>query len=212
MNPRKSEQRSFEIIDDEAGAHDFTPKQWRIVRRMIYTTADFDYVKITCFHPRAVTAGIEAIRAGNAIVTDTHMAQSGIRKKDLLRFGGRVHCLISDREIVKQAEAEGTTRAHAAVDAASDLMAGGIYVIGNAPTALMRLIELIKQGQAQPALIVGLPVGFVRAAESKEALLKEDIPCITNVGRKGGSSVAANVINALLIMADEGAYNLDVTR
>lgn len=203
MNPSDIERRSFEIIDNEAGAHDFTPKQWRIVRRMIHTTADFDYVKMTCFHSQAVTAGIEAIRAGCAIVTDTHMAQSGIRKKELLQFGGRVHCLISDREIAKQAEAEGATRAQVAVDAALDLVAEGIYVVGNAPTALLRLIEQVKKGVAKPALIVGLPVGFVNAAESKEALLKEDVPFITNVGRKGGSNVAASVINALLIMADE---------
>lgn len=203
MNPRDIEQRSFEIIDDEAGAHDFTPKQWQIVRRMIHTTADFDYVKNTCFHPRAVMAGIDAIRGGKSIVTDTHMAQSGIRKKDLLEFGGRVHCFISDREIVKQAEIEGTTRALAAVDAALELMSGGIYVVGNAPTALLRLIELVEQKKADPALIVGLPVGFVNTVESKEALLTKDIPFITNIGRKGGSNVAASVINALMILAGE---------
>ena len=203
MNPKDIEQRSFEIIDEEAGAHDFTPKQWQIVRRMIRAAADFDYVKTTCFHPRAVTAGIDAIRNGKAIVTDTHMAQSGIRKKNLLEFGGRVHCFVSDREITRQAEKEGTTRAHAAVDAALELMDGGIYVVGNAPTALLRLIDLVKQKKADPALVVGLPLGFVNAVESKEALVKMDIPHITNVGRKGGAIVAATVINALMILAGE---------
>ncbi len=201
MNPREIEQRTFEIIDEEAGAHDFTPKQWEVVRRMIHTTADFEYVKTTCFHPRAITAGIDAIRRGKAIITDTHLAQSGIRKKELLEFGGRVHCFVSDREIAKQAEKEGTTRAHAAVDAALDVMKGGIYVIGNASSALLQLIDFVENNKANPALIIGLPVGFVNATETKETLLKKDFPFITNVGRKGGALVAASVVNTLMLLA-----------
>jgi len=201
MKAKETEHRSFEIIDDEAGAHDFTPKQWRIVRRMILTTADFEYMQTTCFHPRAITAGINAIQSGRAIVTDTHMAQSGIRKKELLRFGGRVYCLTTDRAVTKQSESEGITRAEAAVDAALGQIEDGIYVVGNASAALLRLIGEVKEGRAEPALIVGLPVGFLQAAEAKVALLDIDTPYIPNVGRKGGSSVAAAVINALMTEA-----------
>ena len=201
MKPNDIESLSFKIIDREAGTHAFTPEQWQIVRRMIHTTADFEYMKTVRFHPRSVTAGIDAIRNGKSIITDTHMARVGIRKGELLRFGVSVDCLIDRLEIAQTAKDKGTTRAKAAVDAAIDQMDGGIYVVGNAPTALLQVIELVQDDKANPALIVGLPVGFVNAAESKEKLVKINTPYISNIGRKGGSNVAASVINALAIMA-----------
>jgi precorrin-8X/cobalt-precorrin-8 methylmutase len=201
MLPHEIEQRSFEIIDAEAGPHGFSPEQWSIVRRMIHTSADFEYIRSVRIHPRAVDAGIAAIRGGGAIFTDTNMARTGIRQRDLARFGIDIQCLMSSDRVARSAVEEGVTRAAAAVDAVADQLENSVYVVGNAPTALLRLIELIGMGKAAPALIIGLPVGFVNAAESKEELLKLDVPYITNVGRKGGSNVAAAVVNALIILA-----------
>lgn len=201
MKPEEIEALSFNIIDAEAGKHDFAPLEWQIVRRMIHTSADFDYMKTIHFHPGAIAAGLAAIRGGKAIITDTRMAEMGIRKRDLIGFGGSVSCHMADPEVSKLAAAAGTTRAKAAVDLAAGAMAGGIYVVGNAPTALLRLLELVRAGEASPGLIIGLPVGFVNAAESKAALIETDIPHISNRGRKGGSNVAASVVNALIIMA-----------
>jgi precorrin-8X/cobalt-precorrin-8 methylmutase len=204
MTPAEIEARSFEIIDKEAGPHDFSPEQWAIVRRMIHTSADFDYLKTVRFHPDAVAAGIDAIRNGKTITTDTNMAKAGIRTGDLQRFGVRVQCYMADPAVSQKAAAQGMTRAKAAVDAALSDMQGGIYAVGNAPTALLRLIDLVKARQALPALIVGLPVGFVNAAESKSDLIETGYPYISNVGRKGGSNVAASVVNALVKLAMAG--------
>jgi len=201
MRPREIETESFRIIDREAGPHGFPPEQWQIVRRMIHTSADFDYLRTARFHPLAIPAGTAAIRAGKPIITDTNMARTGIRKTDAQRFGIAATCHMDAPAIHAAAGSSGTTRATAAVDAAAAEMSGGIYVVGNAPTALLRLIELVRSGRARPALIVGLPVGFVNAAESKAALAKLDHPFITNEGRKGGSNVAAAVVNALLLLA-----------
>jgi precorrin-8X/cobalt-precorrin-8 methylmutase len=201
MKPDEIENESFAIIDREAGSHSFNTEQWAIVRRMIHTSADFEYMQTVRFHPDAVAAGIAAIRAGKSIITDTNMARVGIRTNDLNGYGVAVKCLMGDPVIHEKAKADGTTRAKAAVDAAAEEMKAGIYVIGNAPTALMRLIELLRQGNAQPALVIGLPVGFVNAAESKAALMETDAVYISNIGRKGGSNVAASVVNALAIMA-----------
>ena len=203
MKPDEIERSSFQIIDQEAGTHDFTEQQWSIIRRMIHTTADFEFKEMVRFHPHAVSAGIEAIRNGNMIITDTNMVRVGIRKKEVETYGGRVKCYIDDPLIHKRAQTEGGTRAKAAVDAAVVEMKGGIYVVGNAPTALLRLIELVGAKKARPALVIGLPVGFVNAAESKAALMEMDYPYISNVGRKGGSNVAASVVNALAILAQE---------
>ena len=204
MKPEQIEALSFSIIDREAGAHGFPADQWRVVQRMIHTSADFDYLQSVRFHPRAIDAGVAAIRSGCTIVTDTQMARAGIRKTDLARFGAAVTCLIADPDVRQRAAQSGSTRARAAVDAAVGDMAGGIFVVGNAPTALLRLLELVRAGTARPALVVGLPVGFVNAAESKAALVQSDIPYVTNVGRKGGSNVAASVVNALAKLALEG--------
>ena len=205
MRPLEIELESFRIIEREAGPHEFTPEQWPIVRRMIHTSADFDYLRTVRFHPRAVSAGIEALRAGRPVITDTNMARAGIRKQDAARLAVAVTCRMDDPAVHAAARRSGTTRAEAAVDAAVAEMGGGIYVVGNAPTALLRLTDRVVSGQARPALIVGLPVGFVNAAESKAALAALDHPFITNEGRKGGSNVAAAVVNALLLLAQEKA-------
>jgi len=203
MKPADIEAESFRIIEREAGPHGFGIEEWHVVRRMIHTSADFDYLRTVRFHPNAIAAGMAAIRSGRVIITDTHMARSGIRKTDLKRFGVAVKCFMDDAEIHAAARATGGTRAAAAVDAAAAVMKDGIYVVGNAPTALLRLVERVRLNQARPALIVGLPVGFVNAAESKAALAELDHPYITNTGRKGGSNVAAAVVNALLLLAGE---------
>jgi len=201
MKPQDIERLSFQIIDSEAGDHGFTADQWQVVRRAIHTSADFEWQRMIRFHPNAIPAGVAAIRSGCTIVTDTNMARVGIRRRDLERFGSAVRCYMTDERVVDSASQQGITRARAAVDVAAPDITGGIYVVGNAPTALLRLVELMDKDVAQPALVVGLPVGFVNAAESKAVLLERDIPYITNMGRKGGSNVAAAVVNALIIMA-----------
>lgn len=204
MKPEEIEAQSFAIIDREAGPHGFAPDAWQIVRRIIHTSADFEYLQTVRFHPGAVAAGVAAIRSGGKIVTDTHMARSGIRRAALEGFGGSAVCHVDTPAVADAARLAGTTRAAAAVDAAAAEVEGGIYVVGNAPTALLRLIELVRGKQARPALIVGFPVGFVNAAESKAALAALDHPFITNLGRKGGSNVAASVVNALILLAAGG--------
>ena len=204
MKPGEIEALSFKIIDQEAGSHGFSKQQWAVVRRMIHTSAEFDYIDSIRFHPDAVAAGIKAIRRGKSIITDTNMARVGIRQSDLNPFGVTVKCYMGSSAVAQKAKSAGITRAHAAVDAAMADMAAGIYVIGNAPTALLHLIEQIKKKKAQPALVIGLPVGFVNAAESKAELLKlNSPPYITNVGRKGGSNIAAAVVNALALLAKQ---------
>lgn len=201
MQPHEIEATSFAIIDAEAGTHIFSPDQWAVVRRIIHTTADFDYLADVRLHPRAVTAGVRAIRSGATIFTDTDMARTGIRARNLARFGAEVRCLMADETVARTAVDRGMTRARAAVDAVAHRLNNAIYVVGNAPTALLRLIELIRAGKAVPSLVIGLPVGFVNAAESKEQLRNLDVPYITNVGRKGGSNVAAAAMNALILLA-----------
>jgi precorrin-8X/cobalt-precorrin-8 methylmutase len=203
MKPHEIEQLSFQIIDSEAGDHGFGSDQWPVVRRVIHTSADFEWQQMIRLHPQAIVAGVAAIRSGCAIITDTNMARVGIRQRDLVRFGCTVNCYMTDERVAETAARKGITRANAAVDVAAPMLSGGIYVVGNAPTALLRLIDLINQGTVRPALVVGLPVGFVKAAESKALLLAGEVPYITNVGRKGGSNVAAAVVNAMIIMAGE---------
>jgi precorrin-8X/cobalt-precorrin-8 methylmutase len=205
MKPDEIENLSFQIIEREIGAHNLVNEQWLIVRRMIHTSADFEYKDMVRFHPEAIQSGLDAIRSGKNIITDTNMARVGVRKKELDQFGASIACFMNDTAVHRQAKESSHTRARVAVDMAVEKMNGGIYVVGNAPTALMRLIELVKEQKARPALIIGLPVGFVNAAESKAALMELDYPYISNVGRKGGSNVAASVVNALAIMAAEEA-------
>ena len=204
--PEEIESRSLAIIDAEvAEPRPFAGEEWAVARRMIHTTADFDLLTQIRFHPDAIEAGKEALLAGADIVTDTQMALAGIPLRRLEPLGCRVRCLMSDPHVAKRAKSEGVTRAWAAVD---EVMAHGgadIFVIGNAPTALFRLLDWMERGARPPRLIVGMPVGFVNAAEAKELLLAQDaIPYITSVGRKGGSSLAASVINALAKLARTG--------
>ncbi|ACL02152.1 Precorrin-8X methylmutase CbiC/CobH [Desulfatibacillum aliphaticivorans] len=203
MLPHEIEEKSFEIIDEEAGSHGFGPDEWKIVRRMIHTSADFEYIDMVRIHPKAIEAGVKAIQSGCAIVTDTNMARVGIRKDNLAPFGCTVACLMTDPEVGKEAKEKGLTRAHVAAEKGAAMVENGIYAVGNAPTALLHLLDLIESGAAKPALVVGLPVGFVNAAESKEALIKTDTPYISNLSRKGGSNVAVSVINALALIARE---------
>lgn len=201
MEPAEIESESFKIIDREAGKHGFSEKEWSIVRRMIHTSADFEYMNTIRFHSDAITAGLNAISEGKTIITDTMMAMSGISRKNLESFGSKIKCFINDPSVNAKAIQDKTTRACAAVDIAVSMVKDGIYVIGNAPTALLRLIELIREEKAKPALVIGFPVGFVNAAESKAALIDLDFPYISNVGRKGGSNIAACVVNALAKLA-----------
>jgi precorrin-8X/cobalt-precorrin-8 methylmutase len=206
LRPEEIEAESFRIIDVEAGAHSWSPLQWPVVRRVIHTSADFDYVRTMVFSDDAVSRGIEALRRGRGIVTDTTMALAGINKQRVKRFGIRTSCFVADPDVAAEAERKGTTRSIAAMRKAADDRVNGVFVIGNAPTALFELVRLVREERLRPELVVGLPVGFVGAEESKEALLREIpgycIPFITNHGRKGGSNVAAAVINALLLLAD----------
>lgn len=203
MKPEEIETESFRIIDDEAGDHGWPDAEWQIVRRAIHTSADFEYARSTMFSDDAVEKAVVALRSGAGIVTDTNMALSGISKPRLTSFGCRVSCHVADPDVAEQAKNGGITRSIAAMRKAVADPDNRIFVIGNAPTALFELLRLIEAGAAAPALIIGLPVGFVGAEESKIALasMSHDIPFITNIGRKGGSNVAAAVVNALAILA-----------
>lgn len=202
VQPEQIEQKSFQIIDEEIGEHTFSEEQYAVVQRVIHASADFELGKSLLFHPRAVEAGVAAIRAGKKIVADVQMVQVGINKARIEKYGGSVHVYISDEDVIKEAKRLNTTRAIVAMRKAVQEAEGGIFAIGNAPTALLELIRLVKEGEARPSLIIGLPVGFVSAAESKEELAKLDVPFITNIGRKGGSTVTVAALNALSILAE----------
>lgn len=200
--PADIEKESFAIITKELGGREFDPEQAPIIKRVIHTTADFDYADNLYFSPDAVKRAKDAIRGGAAIVTDTRMAYSGINKKSAEKFGCKVYCFISDEDVAKEAKKQGITRASVSVDKAAGLGENVIFAVGNAPTALIRLKELIDEGY-RPGLIVGVPVGFVNVVPSKELIIETGIPCIVARGRKGGSNVAACIINALLYEMDE---------
>ena len=202
LKPMEIEQRSFEIISQEAG--DAIPDDERamIIKRVIHTSADFDYIQNLCFSENAVQIAQKAPKNGAWIVTDTKMALSGINKKSLQLAGGEAHCFISDEDIAQAAKEQGTTRASVCVDKAARLGRPLIYAVGNAPTALIRLYELIRQGTFRPELIIGVPVGFVNVVQSKELIMQTDVPYIVAKGRKGGSNVAAAICNALLYQLD----------
>ena len=207
MRPEEIEAESFRIIEAEVGPHEWSSAEWPIVRRVIHTSADFEYAESLRISPAAVARGVAALRAGRGIVTDTTMALSGIAKPRLSRFGIATSCHVADPDVAELSRTEGITRSVAAMRKALANPGNGIFVIGNAPTALFELLRLTREDELRPDLVIGLPVGFVGAAESKEQLLISapgpGIPFITNRGRKGGSTVAAAVVNALLIMAEE---------
>ena len=199
IKPMDIEKRSFEIITELLGDRKLDPENELVIKRVIHTTADFDYADNLVFSEHAVQKGIEALRGGCDVVTDTQMARSGISKATLEKLGGAVHCFISDPEVAAEAKARGITRAVVSMEHAAKLDKPLIFAIGNAPTALMRLRELIAEGQVAPALVIGVPVGFVNVVESKEQFIESAAaPYIVARGRKGGSNVAAAIVNALL--------------
>lgn len=198
IKPMDIEKRSFEIITELLGDRRLDPENELVIKRVIHTSADFDYADNLVFSPHAVLKGIEALRAGCDIVTDTQMAKAGINKTILSSLGGEVHCFMSDPDVAQEAKERGVTRAIVSMERAASLPKPCIYAIGNAPTALISLYEQIKAGKTEPALIIGVPVGFVNVVESKELILGTDLPYIVARGRKGGSNVAAAICNALL--------------
>jgi len=199
---REIEERSFRIIDAEIGDHPFSTDQWQVVRRVIHTTGDFDFANVIRFHPLAIASGVAALRQGATIFTDTRMIQIGLSPWRLHWFGNSAVTPPAEPESHQWAEDMGTTRSVAAFRHYSRQLEGGIVAIGNSPTALMELLRLTLEDGVRPALVIGVPVGFVNAAESKEALWElKDKPAITVFGRKGGSSVAVAILHALLELA-----------
>lgn len=198
--PENIEKRSFEIIEQELNGRYIPPMEKPIVKRVIHTTADFDYLDNLCFSENAVEKAIEILKKGAVIVTDTNMAKSGINKNALKKLKCRVECFMADADVAEAAKAKGITRASASVDKAALIKEPLIYAVVNAPTALIRLEELIKQNVIKPELIIGVPVGFVNVVQSKEIIMNGSIPYIVAKGRKGGSNVAAAICNALLYM------------
>ncbi len=197
------EKRSFEIIESEVGDHQYNENEWVIVRRVIHATADFDFAdkgKII-FHKKAIESAFNALRERCTIVTDVDMVLTAINKKSIIDLGLKAVCYISDSMVAEQAHRLGKTRSETAMRRAAKDMDGGIVAIGNAPTALYEVISMVREGVTKPAVVVGIPVGFVSAAESKEELAKmHNLPFITNVGRKGGSSAVSSIINAIMLL------------
>ena len=206
LSPMEIERESFRIITEELGDRPIDPEQAPILKRVIHTTADFDYADNLCFSPDAVKLAKEAFMGGAHIVTDTQMALSGINKRTAARFGCQVSCFMSDADVAAEAKAQGVTRARISMDKAAALGENVIFAIGNAPTALIRLRELIDGGY-RPRLIIGVPVGFVNVVASKELIMETDVPHIVARGRKGGSNVAACIVNALLYVLDPARGN-----
>lgn len=203
---RAIEHDSFAIIDAEVGRHDYRPEQWPVVRRMIHANADFEFNGLTDFHPDAVAAGLEAILAGGTrVVADVEMICVGLSASRLAHFGITTHQFISDEDVIERAKAEETTRAVQAMRKAhrQGLLDGAIVGIGNAPTALIEVVRLIRKEGARPALVIGMPVGFVSAAESKDLMAEvNEVPWIVIRGRKGGSTLVVAAIHALLGIAE----------
>lgn len=203
VKPREIERRSFELIEEELKDRTLDPEKEMIIKRCIHTSADFDYVDNLCFSEDVVKKAMDAIKNGACIVTDTQMGKAGINKKALARHGGEVYCFMADEDVAAAAKEQGTTRATASMEKAAQLDKPLIFAIGNAPTALVRLYEMIQEGRIRPALIIGVPVGFVNVVQSKELIMETDVPYIVAKGRKGGSNIAACICNALLYMIDD---------
>lgn len=201
LSPQDIEAESMRIIDREAGSHSFSEDEWTIVRRIIHATADFEVMKTIRFHPQAIAAGIAAMKQGNPVYTDTQMLKAAIGGKLQEQYGCSAVCLVADSEVKRVSTASGITRSAAAMQAAAALLQNGIVAIGNAPTALFEAVGLCREGAMSPALIIGMPVGFVGAAESKQALLESGLVSITMLGRKGGTPAAVATINALMQLA-----------
>lgn len=202
VKPADIEKRSMEIITGELNGRTWPEPEFSIVKRCIHTSADFDYADNLCFSENAAQLGVEALKRGAHIVTDTRMAWSGINKKKLASFGGEAHCFMSDEDVAAEAKEKGCTRAAICMERGAALPGEVIFAVGNAPTALIRLYEMIEEGRVKPALIIGAPVGFVNVVESKELIMeigqKAGVPFIVPKGRKGGSNIAATICNAML--------------
>lgn len=200
---RSIEDSSFAIVDAEAGAHDFSADEWQVVRRVIHATADFEFKSLMRLHPQAVAAGIRALRGGCPVLVDVKMIAAGLNEERLTAYGCTVVSYISDADVIATAKAANSTRAIEAMRKAHRLgtLDGAVVAIGNAPTALLELARLVKEEGARPALVIGVPVGFVSAAESKDVAMAMDCPTIVARGRKGGSPVAVAVIHALLLLS-----------
>lgn len=201
------EDQSMEIIEREIGSHQYDELEWPIVRRVIHATADFDFANDNkiIFHKDAIKSGINALRNGCNLIVDVNGVIGGLNKQNLNEFGNNTICNISNPIIAEEAKKYNKTRAQISMRMAASEMNGGIVVIGNAPTALLEVIQMIQEGVTTPALIIGIPVGFVSSPESKEALQALDVPFITNKGRKGGSPCASAIVNALFKLLRESS-------
>ena len=209
MQTRKGqsiEDESMQIIENEIGNHPYNEQEWPIVRRVIHSTADFDFARDNkiIFHKDAVKNGLDALKNGCNIVVDVNGIVGLLNKQNPKDFGNNVICNISEPSLMNAAKKEGKTRAQMSMRIAKEDMNGGIIVVGNAPTALLEIMEMIREGITKPALVIGIPVGFVSAVESKDELSKMDIPFITNLGRKGGSPCASAIVNALYKLLRQG--------
>ncbi len=197
--PMDIERRSFEIIESEL-PHPIDPELAPIIKRCVHTSADFDYVDNLCFSQGVLERAKAAIKKGAVVVSDTTMVQSGINKRELAVYGGEACCFIADPDVAQAARENGTTRSYASMQKASKLDRPVIFAIGNAPTALVEIANLIDEGVMKPELVIGVPVGFVNVVQSKELIMTKDVPYIVARGRKGGSNIAACIVNALLYM------------
>ena len=209
MQTRKGqsiEDESMQIIENEIGNHPYNEQEWPIVRRVIHSTADFDFARNNkiIFHKDAIKSGLDALKDGCSIVVDVNGIIGLLNKQNPKDFGNDVICNISEPSLMEAAKKEGKTRAQMSMRVAKEDMNGGIVVVGNAPTALLEVMEMIREGITKPALVVGIPVGFVSAVESKDELSKMDFPFITNQGRKGGSPCASAIVNALYKLLRQG--------
>lgn len=200
VRPQDIEKRSFAIISKELEEKGIVlPKEQELVtKRAIHTSADFDYAKTMTYSAHAVGIAKKLIQNGADIVTDTNMALAGVNKKELAKYGGEAHCFMAEEEVAKIAKERGVTRAAVSMEKAAQIEKSVIFTIGNAPTALIELYEMIQSGKYRPAFIIGVPVGFVNVEAAKDLILKTDVPYIINRGRKGGSNIAAAICNALL--------------
>ncbi|MBR3104031.1 MAG: precorrin-8X methylmutase [Lachnospiraceae bacterium] len=199
--PSEIEKRSFEIITEELKNiphEEWEEKKALVIKRVIHTTADFSFAESLCFSEDVVDKALQYLRDGASIITDTSMAMSGINKKKLSSLGGSVHCFMADEEVAKEAKVRGITRASVSMEQTAAMGEDFIYAVGNAPTALVTLFDMVKAGQLHPKLIIGVPVGFVNVVEAKELIMQLDVPYIVARGRRGGSNVAAAICNALL--------------
>jgi precorrin-8X/cobalt-precorrin-8 methylmutase len=202
---RGIEDSSFAIIDAEVGAHGLPPAEWQVVRRVIHATADFEFLSLMQLSGDAVTSGIQALRRGCPVIVDVRMIAVGLNEQRLASYGCEVFSFISDEDVIAQAKASNTTRAIESMRKAHGLrlLDGAVVAIGNAPTALLEVLRLVRDEGARPALVIGVPVGFVSAAESKEALIASTVPFIAARGRKGGSPIAVAIIHALLLLSTD---------